>query len=101
MSAMNTAAAALIAGRTATTIRKWVRQERLVASVRRTDGPPGFALDITEEALAAAIADLSRANLTGAYLAGADLTGADLTGADLSRANLTEADLRWAKGLKP
>ena len=57
---MNTAAAALIAGRTATTIRKWVRQERLVASVRRTDGPPGFALDITEEALAAAIADLSR-----------------------------------------
>lgn len=53
---MNTAAAALIAGRTATTIRKWVRQERLVASVRRTDGPPGFALDITEEALAAAIA---------------------------------------------
>ena len=54
---MNTAAAALIAGRTATTIRKWVRQERLVASVRRTDGPPGFALDITEEALAAAIAN--------------------------------------------
>ena len=53
---MNTAAAALIAGRTATTIRKWVRQERLVASVRRTDGPPGFALDITEEALAAAVA---------------------------------------------
>ena len=57
---MNTAAAALIAGRTATTIRKWVRQERLVASVRRTDGPPGFALDITEEALAAAIADQRR-----------------------------------------
>lgn len=57
---MNTAAAALIAGRTPTTIRRWIRQERLAASVRRADGPPGFALDITEEALAAAIADQRR-----------------------------------------
>lgn len=53
---MTTHEAARIAGVTPTTIRRWIRQERLAASVRRAHGPPGFALDITEEALTAAIA---------------------------------------------
>ena len=51
--------AALIAGVTPTTIRRWIgaNPQRLEAGIRRTEGPPGFAWDITPEALAAAIAD--------------------------------------------
>lgn len=52
---MTTTEAAEAAGRTPTTIRNWIRHGRLVASVRQTAGPPGFAWDITPEALAAAI----------------------------------------------
>ena len=53
---MNTTEAAAAAGRTATTIRNWIRRKVLAASIKQTDGPPGFAWDITPEALAAAIA---------------------------------------------
>lgn len=52
---MTTTEAAEAAGRTPTTIRNWIRRGRLGASVRQTAGPPGFAWDITPEALAAAI----------------------------------------------
>ena len=48
--------AAEAAGRTKTTIRNWIKRERLAASIKQTDGPPGFAWDITPEALAVAIA---------------------------------------------
>ena len=53
---MNTTEAAAAAGRTATTIRNWIRRKVLAASIKQTDGPPGFAWDITPEALAVAIA---------------------------------------------
>ena len=53
---MNTTEAAATAGRTKTTIRNWIQRGRLEASIKQTDGPPGFAWDITPEALAAAIA---------------------------------------------
>ena len=53
---MTTTEAAAAAGRTATTIRNWIQRGRLEAGIRRTDGPPGFAWDITPEALAVAIA---------------------------------------------
>ena len=53
---MTTNEAAAEAGRTPTTIRNWIRRGRLEAGIRRTEGPPGFAWDITPEALAAAIA---------------------------------------------
>ena len=53
---MTTHEAAAAAGRTATTIRNWIARGRLAASIKQTDGPPGFAWDITPEALAAAIA---------------------------------------------
>ena len=53
---MNTTEAAAEAGRTPTTIRNWIARGRLAASIKQTDGPPGFAWDITPEALAAAIA---------------------------------------------
>lgn len=54
---MTTADAALIAGVTPTTIRRWIATGRLEAGIRRTEGPPGFAWDITPEALAAAMAN--------------------------------------------
>ena len=54
---MTTTEAAAIAGRTATTIRNWIKRKRLDASIKQTDGPPGFRLDITEEALDVAIAN--------------------------------------------
>ena len=53
---MTTNEAAAAAGRTATTIRNWIQRGRLEAGIRRTDGPPGFAWDITPEALTDAIA---------------------------------------------
>ena len=53
---MNTTEAAATAGRTKTTIRNWIQRGRLEASIKQTDGPPGFAWDITPEALAVAIA---------------------------------------------
>ena len=53
---MTTTEAAAEAGRTKTTIRNWIARGRLEAGIRQTDGPPGFAWDITPEALAAAIA---------------------------------------------
>ena len=53
---MTTTEAATAAGRTATTIRNWIQRGRLEASVKQTAGPPGFAWDITPEALAVAIA---------------------------------------------
>ena len=53
---MTTNEAAEAAGRTATTIRNWIRRGRLAASIKQTSGPPGFAWDITPEDLAAAIA---------------------------------------------
>ena len=53
---MTTNEAAATAGRTKTTIRNWIQRGRLEAGIRQTDGPPGFAWDITPEALAAAIA---------------------------------------------
>ena len=53
---MTTTEAAATAGRTKTTIRNWIQRGRLEASIKQTDGPPGFAWDITPEALAAAIA---------------------------------------------
>ena len=53
---MNTTEAAQVAGRTKTTIRNWIRRKVLAASIKQTDGPPGFAWDITPEALAVAIA---------------------------------------------
>ena len=53
---MTTTEAAAAAGRTKTTIRNWIARGRLEAGIRQTDGPPGFAWDITPEALAAAIA---------------------------------------------
>ena len=53
---MTTTEAAAAAGRTATTIRNWIQRGHLEAGIRRTEGPPGFAWDITPEALAAAIA---------------------------------------------
>jgi hypothetical protein len=53
---MTTNEAAAIAGRTPTTIRNWIKRKVLAASIKQTVGPPGFRLDITEEALAAAIA---------------------------------------------
>ena len=53
---MTTNEAAAEAGRTPTTIRNWIKRERLAASIKQTDGPPGFAWDITPEALAVAIA---------------------------------------------
>ena len=53
---MNTTEAAAAAGRTATTIRNWIRRKVPAASIKQTEGPPGFAWDITPEALAVAIA---------------------------------------------
>ena len=53
---MNTTEAAAAAGRTATTIRNWIRRKVLAASIKQTDGPPGWAWYITPEALAVAIA---------------------------------------------
>ena len=53
---MTTTEAAAEAGRTPTTIRNWIQRGRLEAGIRRTEGPPGFAWDITPEALAVAIA---------------------------------------------
>lgn len=53
---MNTTEAAAATGRTKTTIRNWIARGRLAASIKQTAGPPGFAWDITPEALAAAIA---------------------------------------------
>ena len=53
---MTTNEAAEAAGRTKTTIRNWIRRKVLAASIKQTSGPPGFAWDITPEALAAAIA---------------------------------------------
>ena len=53
---MTTTEAAAAAGCTATTIRNWIRRKVLAASIKQTDGPPGFAWDITPEDLAAAIA---------------------------------------------
>ncbi|MFZ2517095.1 MAG: hypothetical protein WA089_00185 [Anaerolineae bacterium] len=53
---MTTTEAAATAGRTKTTIRNWIQRGRLEASIKQTDGPPGFAWDITPEALTDAIA---------------------------------------------
>ena len=53
---MTTTEAAATAGRTATTIRNWIQRGHLEAEWRFIVGPPGFAWDITPEALAAAIA---------------------------------------------
>ena len=53
---MTTNEAAAEAGRTPTTIRNWIQRGRLEAEWRFIVGPPGWAWDITPEALAAAIA---------------------------------------------
>lgn len=53
---MNTAEAALIAGRTKTTILNWIATGRLTAGGRRISRPPWAVWDISETDLAAAIA---------------------------------------------
>jgi len=53
---MNTYEAAKIAGKTPTTIRNWIAQGRVIASTRTLDHAPWCIWDISEEALAAAIA---------------------------------------------
>ena len=53
---MNTYEAALIAGKTPTTIRNWIARGRLQAGTRTLEHAPWCIWDITEEALASAIA---------------------------------------------
>ena len=53
---MTTNEAAKIAGVTPTTIRRWIATGRLVAGTKRLPHAPWCIWDITEEALAAAIA---------------------------------------------
>jgi DNA-directed RNA polymerase specialized sigma24 family protein len=53
---MTTNEAARIAGRCSATIRNWIANGRLEAGTKPMSGPPWVAWDITEEALAAAIA---------------------------------------------
>ena len=56
---MTTNEATAAAGRTATTIRNWIARGRLAASIKQTDGPPGFAWYITPEALAVRLRNLT------------------------------------------
>ena len=53
---MTTHEAALIAGKTPTTIRNWIARGRLQAGTRTLEHAPWCVWDITEEALAAAVA---------------------------------------------
>ena len=57
---MTTNEAAKIAGVTPTTIRRWIATGRLVAGTKRLPHAPWCIWDITEEALAAAMADVRR-----------------------------------------
>ena len=57
---MTTHEAAAIAGVTPTTIRRWIATGRLVAGTKRLTHAPWCVWDITEEALAVAIADVRR-----------------------------------------
>ena len=59
---MTTHDAALIAGVTPTTIRRWIgaNPQRLVAGTKRLTHAPWCVWDITPEALAVAIADVRR-----------------------------------------
>ena len=57
---MTTNEAAKIAGVTPTTIRRWIATGRLVAGTKRLPHAPWCIWDISEEALAAAIADQRR-----------------------------------------
>ena len=54
---MTTHEAALIAGKTPTTIRNWIARGRLQAGTRTLEHAPWCIWDITEEALAVAIAN--------------------------------------------
>ena len=53
---MTTHEAAAIANKTPTTIRNWIAKGRLIAGTRTLEHAPWCVWDITEEALAAAIA---------------------------------------------
>ena len=53
---MTTTEAAAVAGKTPTTIRNWIARGRLQAGTRTLEHAPWCIWDITEEALAAAIA---------------------------------------------
>ena len=53
---MTTHEAAAVAGKTPTTIRRWIARGRLQAGTKRLPHAPWCIWDITEEALAAAIA---------------------------------------------
>ena len=54
---MTTTEAAAIAGVTPTTIRRWIATGRLVAGTKRLPHAPWCVWDISEEALAAAMAN--------------------------------------------
>ena len=53
---MTTHEAAAIAGKTPTTIRNWIARGRLTAGTKTLEHAPWCVWDITEEALAAAVA---------------------------------------------
>ena len=57
---MTTTEAAAVAGKTPTTIRNWIARGRLQAGTRTLEHAPWCIWDISEEALAAAIADQRR-----------------------------------------
>ena len=57
---MTTHEAAAVAGKTPTTIRRWIARGRLQAGTKRLPHAPWCIWDISEEALAAAIADQRR-----------------------------------------
>ena len=54
---MTTHEAAAVAGKTPTTIRRWIARGRLQAGTKRLPHAPWCIWDITEEALADAIAN--------------------------------------------
>ena len=57
---MTTHEAAAVAGKTPTTIRRWIARGRLQAGTKRLPHAPWCIWDISEEVLAAAIADQRR-----------------------------------------